>query len=109
MSEYLANPYVSYIVFGWPLYVIALLAGVVGIVNRQWGVVLLSAILIVPYTYILNSTPPFAGFALLLPIFHVGSAVAIKDDYETWAWTFLAPTFIIRMWLLMVVVVNSMP
>ncbi|MBK8615620.1 MAG: hypothetical protein IPN96_00615 [Anaerolineales bacterium] len=109
MNEFLAIPLVSFFIFNWPLYVIALLFGVIGVMNRQWGLVLLSAVLILPFTYVLNGISPFAGFSLLLPIFHIGSAVATKDDNETWAWVLLAPTFVIRMWLLMVAVVKTMP
>ena len=101
MNELLAIPLVSYIIFNWPLYMVALLVGFLGIGYREWGMVFLSAILIVPYTFVLNGIPPFRGFALLLPILHVGSAVALKDDRVTLAYLLLAPTLIIRMWLVM--------
>ncbi len=109
MSQFLANPFISFIIFGWPLYIIALLVAIVGVINRSWGLVLLSTVLILPFTYILNGVQHFAGFALLLPIFHIASAVATKDDNETWAWVLLTPTFVVRMWMLMVAVVNTMP
>jgi len=109
MSEFLANPIVNYIIFDWPLYVVALLVAIIGVANSQWGLVLLSAVLIAPFTYVLNGTENFAGFALLLPIFHIASAIATKEESETWAWVLLAPTLIIKGWLIMVVVVSSMP
>jgi len=96
------NPLISMIIFGWPLYVIAVLTAVFGVYNRQWVLVFLSALLIGPFTYYLNGIPPFAGFALLLPVFHLASAFATNDDNDIWAWILIFPTIVVRMWLLVV-------
>ncbi len=99
------NEILVQIIFGWPFIALSLIVSVIGnIFNRAW-LVLLGALLIIPFSYYLNGTPRFGGFALLLPIFQAGSAWAVKEENETWSWLLLVPTVAVIMWLILVAVI----
>ena len=72
-----------------------------GILNKGYGLVLLGTLLIIPYTLSLNETRTFYGFALLIPLFQLGCAWAVKEEYF-WAWVLFSPTIVTRLWLLVV-------
>jgi len=96
------NPLLNLIIFGWPLYIVSIMVSITGILNKGYGLVLLGTLLIIPYTLSLNETRTFFGFALLIPLFQLGSAWAVKDDNDFWAWVLFSPTVITRLWLLIV-------
>ena len=96
------NPLLSQIIFGWPLFIISVMVSITGILNKGYGLVLLGTLLIIPYTISLNATRTFFGFALLIPLFQLGCAWAVKDDNDFWAWVLISPTIISRLWLLVV-------
>jgi hypothetical protein len=96
------DPFLTQIIFGWPLFVISVMVTITGILNKGYGLVLLGTLLIIPYTMSLNQTRTFFGFALLIPLLQLGSAWAVKDDNDFWAWVLFSPTVITRLWLLVV-------
>jgi hypothetical protein len=100
MEKLLSDPFILFIVFGWPLIVLSLLVSIFGIVdNRPW-LGFLGALMACPFAYNLNfNTPGLYGIALLLPILQVGSAFAVKEDHPVWAWALLAPTISVVMWM----------
>ena len=71
-----------------------------GILNNGYGLVLLGTVLILPFAYYLNGTIRFSGFALLIPLLHLACAWAVKEENDLWAWLFLSPTIVVRLWLL---------
>jgi peptidoglycan/LPS O-acetylase OafA/YrhL len=93
------------IIFGWPFIALSLFISVMGnIYNRAW-LALIGALLIIPFSYYLNGTPNFSGFALLLPLFQAGAAWAVKEENETWSWLLLAPTVAVILWLILVAII----
>jgi hypothetical protein len=96
------NPLLIQIIFGWPLFIISIIVSIMGILNKGYGLVLLGTVLIIPYTIALNNTKTFYGFALLIPLFQLGCAWAVKEDNDFWAWVLFSPTIITRLWLLVV-------
>jgi len=99
MEKLLADPLISFIVFGWPFVILSLAVSIFGIVDERPWVVFLGALLIIPYAYNLNlSAPDYFGLPLVLPLLQIGSAFAIREDHPVWAWILLAPTITIVMW-----------
>lgn len=96
------NPLLTQIIFGWPLFIISIMVSITGILNKGYGLVLFGTLLIIPYTLFLNTTRTFYGFALLIPLFQLGCAWAVKDDNDFWAWVLISPAIITRLWLLVV-------
>ena len=96
------NPLLNQIVFGWPLFIISIMASITGILNKGYGLVLLGALLIIPYTLSLNATKTFHGLALLIPLLQFACAWAVKEDNDVWAWVLFSPVIITRIWLLVV-------
>jgi hypothetical protein len=87
------------IVFGWPFIVLALVISIIGITgNRAW-LVLVGTVFILPFCYYLNGTRMFFGIGLILPVLHIASAWAVKEESDLWAWLLLVPTTFITMWL----------
>jgi hypothetical protein len=100
MDQLLADPIVTFIVFGWPLIVLSLLVSIFGILDERPWLVFLGALMAIPFAYNLNYTAPnYFGLPLLLPLLQVGSAFAVKEEHPVWAWILFAPTAIVFMWL----------
>lgn len=101
------NDMLVQIVFGWPFVALSLLVSVIGIMFEKPWLVFLGALAIAPFSYYLNGTPRFSGFALFLPIFQAGSAWAVKEESVTWSWLLLAPTVSVILWLLLVGMITN--
>jgi hypothetical protein len=100
MEKLLADPLVTFIVFGWPLITLAIAVSIFGIVDERAWLVFLGALMSVPFAYNLNfSAPEYFGAPLILPLLQIGSAFAVREDHPVWAWVLLAPTIIIAAWL----------
>jgi hypothetical protein len=96
------NQLLIQIVFGWPFIVLSILASIVGILNNRAWIVLLGALMIIPFAYNLNSLPPFGGYALLLPILQTASAFAVFEEKPVWAWVLFTPTVTVILWLIVI-------
>ncbi len=94
--------YLIVIIFGWPFMALAIFVSVVGVIFERAGLVLIGAVLIIPFCYNLSGTSIFSIFSLLLPVFQAGSAWAVKEENETWSWLLLMPTFAVIGWLFVV-------
>jgi hypothetical protein len=100
MEQLLADPLVSFILFGWPLIVLSLLFSIFGIVDERPWLVFVGALMAIPFAYNLNLTAPgYFGAPLLLPLLQVGSAFALREEHPVWAWVLFAPTAMIFMWM----------
>ena len=97
---------IAQVVFGWPFVVLSLAISIIGITgNRAW-IVVVGAVLILPFCYNLNATSMFRGVGLILPLFHIGSAVAVFEESDLWAWLLLVPTTFLSMWLFVISIIS---
>jgi hypothetical protein len=94
--------------FTLPAAFISLAISVVGVAKREFWLVLIGAILFLPFAYYLNGAPGATGFAILLPLFQVGSAVAVYHRNNIWAWLLLAPAFLASLWVVGVALVYQL-
>lgn len=100
------NVIIAQVVFGWPFVVLSLAISIIGITgNRAW-IVLVGAVLILPFCYNLNATSMFRGVGLFLPLFHIGSAVAVHEESDLWAWLLLVPTTFLSTWLFVISIIS---
>lgn len=86
----------------WLSIPLSLVLSVIGVLKNKFWLVLLGAALFVPVSYYLNGSPTLYGFAILLPLFQVGSAAAVREGNKLWAWLLLLPAFFMVIWFLVV-------
>jgi hypothetical protein len=86
-------------IFGFPAVFVSLLISVIGILKEKVWLVILGAVLFLPFSYYLSGAPGLARLPLLLPGFQVGSAVAVRGKSKLWAWLLLLPPFLAALWV----------
>jgi dolichol kinase len=86
---------------------LSLLFSAIGVVRMKVWLVILGAVLLLPFSYYMNGYPSLRGFAILLPLFQMGSAAAVRENSRVWAWILLAPPFLAVLWIIGVAVVNA--
>ena len=89
----------------WVSIPLSLAASVSGVLKDKFWLVLIGAVLFFPVSYYLNGSPSLYGFAILLPLFQVGSAAAVREGNKLWAWLLLLPAFISILWFLVVIII----
>ncbi|HEX2991391.1 MAG TPA: hypothetical protein VHO49_11990 [Anaerolineales bacterium] len=87
-------------VFGLPAVLLSLVLSVIGVWKDKFWLVVLGAVLIIPFAYYLNGSPGLRGFAILLPLFQMVSAAAVREKSKVWAWILLVPAFLAGFWVL---------
>ena len=94
--------------FGFPGAFLSLLVSAVGIAKNKYWLVLICALLFLPFTYYLYGSPAFfSGFVFLLPLLQFGSALAVFKKKRTLAWLLLAPSIVMVLWILGVVLIYT--
>ena len=88
----------------WISIPLSLAASVIGVWKDKFWLVLIGAVLFLPISYYLNGSPTLHGLAILLPLFQVGSAAAVREGNKRWAWFLLAPAFLMVIWFVVVIV-----
>lgn len=90
------------VLFGFPAVFVSLILSVIGVLKDKYWLVIVGAVLFIPFSYYLNGSPGLYGFAILLPLFQMGSAAAVREKNKLWAWLLLAPAFLASLWVLVV-------
>jgi hypothetical protein len=89
-------------VFGLPAVLLSLVLSAIGVWRDKFWLVILGAVLIIPFAYYLNGSPGLRGFAILLPLFQMVSGAAVREKSKVWAWILLIPAFLAGFWVLSV-------
>jgi hypothetical protein len=87
------------LIFGFPAVFISLLVSVIGVVKGKYWLVIIGAVVLIPFSYYLNGAPGANGFAILLPLFQIVSAAAVREGNKVWAWLMLVPAFLASLWV----------
>lgn len=90
-----------------PAGVASLILSVIGVRNGKYGLVLLGAFLLIPFSYFMR-TSTINQFGILLPFFQAGSAWAVHRQNRTAAWLLLLPAFIVSALLIIFLVGYSL-
>jgi hypothetical protein len=88
------------LLFGFPAVFVSLLVSVIGVLKEKYWLVIIGAVLFIPFSYYLSGSPGSGGFAILLPLFQIVSAAAVYEKNRLWAWILLAPAFLASLWVL---------
>jgi hypothetical protein len=86
--------------FGFPAAFVSLALCLSGVLKDKFWLVIIGAVLFIPFSYYLNGLPDLRGFAILLPLFQMGSAAAVRENNKVWAWILLVPAFLVSLWVL---------
>ena len=94
--------------FGFPGAFLSLLLSSVGIIKNKYWLILIGALLFSPFTYYLYGSPGIlSSFVILLPLMQLGSALAVFRNKRTLAWLLLAPSILMVLWVVSVVLIYS--
>lgn len=88
----------------WASIPFSLLVSIYGVWKNIHWLVVLGALLYLPIAYYLSGSPMSRGLPLLLPLFQVGAAAAVRAGKKMLAWVLLAPPFLAVFWFLAVVI-----
>ncbi|MCQ3936081.1 MAG: hypothetical protein DPW18_03420 [Chloroflexi bacterium] len=87
----------------WASIPLSLLFSAYGVWKDKYWLVFLGALSFLPVAYYLNGSPSSNGYAILLPLFQVGSAAAVKEGSKVWAWILLLPALLTVLWFVGVI------
>ena len=88
--------------FGFPAVFVSLLVSALGVWKEKYGLVLLGAVLFIPFSYYLSGAPGSYRLPLLLPLFQVLSAAAVREKQKRWAWILLVLALLTALYVLAV-------
>lgn len=95
------------LIFGFPAVFLSLALCVIGVLKDKFWLVIMGAVLFIPFSYYLNGLPDLRGFAFLLPLFQMGSAAAVRENNKVWAWILLLPAIVASLWILAIVSISN--
>ena len=91
------------VLFGFPAVFVSLTLSVIGVVKGKFWLVIIGALLFAPFSYYLNGAVSNNGFPFLLPLLQMGSAAAVHEKNKLWAWILLTPSFLVTLYIVIVV------
>jgi hypothetical protein len=89
--------------FGFPAVFVSLLVSAIGVWKGKYWPVVVGALLFIPFSYYLNGAAHNNGLPFLLPLFQILSAAAVREKNKPWAWILLAPSLLVTLYILAVV------
>lgn len=85
--------------FGFPGAILSLIVSVIGILKGRHWLLILGMLLFLPFCLYLDGTPNFDG-TVLLPLFHLAAAYAVRRNANWLAWIFLIPSVVLILFVL---------
>src|SRR5215207_3200440 len=85
--------------FGFPGAILSLIVSIIGILKNKAWFLLLGMFLFLPFCYYLDGTPRFDG-TILLSLFHLAAAYAVRRNAKWLAWIFLIPSVVLIFFVL---------
>lgn len=102
------NDFLVPILFGFPAIFASLLVSAIGVWKEKFWLVIIGAVLFIPFSYYLSGAPGSYRLPILLPVFQIGSALAIRAGKKLWPWILLLPPFFASLWLVIVAVIYQL-
>jgi len=93
---------------GWPAIIITVILAVIGLVRRDYRLLVGAAILAFPFSWYLSGFPIIRSFTFLLPLLPFGAGFAMHRDHEMVAWI-LAIIYFLAILLLLFAVIAGNP
>jgi hypothetical protein len=92
------------IFMGWPAIIGTVMLCVVGLMRRQPALLVLGALLVLPFAWYLSMTPLFRTIGFTVPLFLLGAAYLLKHGRRGMAELVLLPFGCLVVWLAVTVV-----
>jgi hypothetical protein len=83
------------IFFGWPAIIASIVLSIYGIIARKPWLIVLGAVLFIMPSLYLSGYPSIRGLGLLLPVFVLVAAYAVKKNRQGFAWILISPMIMI--------------
>jgi hypothetical protein len=87
------------LLIGWPGIITAIVLVCIGICLKRIKLIILGAFFAIPIYWYLGSAPRFRYIMYALPLFFIGSPIAIKYGKNRLAWIFILPYVGVIGWL----------
>jgi len=87
------------VLMGFPAVFLSLLVSVIGVRTEKFWLVLIGALLFIPFAYYLSGAPGSYRLPMLLPVLQILSAAALREGNKLWAWILLVPSFLATLWV----------
>lgn len=87
------------LLIGWPGIITAIVLVSAGIYTKRVWLIIIGAIFAIPISWYLGSTPKFRYIMYALPLFLIGSALAVKLGKNRLAWILILPYIGVVGWL----------
>jgi hypothetical protein len=85
--------------FGFPGAILSLILSIIGILKGKPWLLILGMFLFLPFCLYLDGTPNFDG-TVLLPLFHLAAAFAVRRNAKWLAWIFLLPSVVLILFVI---------
>jgi len=95
------------LLIGWPGIIGAIVFVSYGMYSQRIWLVIIGALLAIPISWYLGSTPKFRYFMYGLPLLFVGSAIAVKLRKNILAWILVIPYVLIMSWVAISVITQG--
>jgi hypothetical protein len=90
---------IAVLVFGFPAVIASLLIAGIGVWKEKFWLVLIGAVLFVPFSYYLFGSPGLIGPPALVLLGYFGSAVAVYAKKKNLASVLLLPALLVSLWV----------
>ncbi|HYA12556.1 MAG TPA: hypothetical protein VEF37_06275 [Thermodesulfovibrionales bacterium] len=91
---------------GWTGIISSLVISLVGLIMKKHGLLLIGALLAVPFSWYIGMTPLFKYWGLGIPVFQIWSAVAIKRKAFWLSWLLILPYTSLVVWIAISVLIK---
>lgn len=92
------------IIFGWPAIITSLALSAAGILWRKPVMLVIGAVVCIPYAWYLSGYQAIRSAAILLPLLTGSAAYAIHKDKTNFAWLLLSPIILVSAGLAYIVI-----
>lgn len=80
--------------------IVSLAVSIIGVWKNKYWFVILSVILMIPFSYYMYADVPANVLYTALPFFQIGSAAAVYEKNKLWAWLLLLPALLVSLWMI---------
>lgn len=88
------------LIFGFGLVSVSLLLSAFGILKDKYWLVIIGAILFLPFSYYIFGATSANAFTLVPILSQILSAAAVYEKNRLWAWILLTPSFLLVLWVI---------
>jgi len=92
---------------GWPAILLTVILVIIGLLKRDYRLLILSAALSFPYSWYLSGFPFIRSPIFLLPLLPFSAAYALRRDHEMIAWFLAIPFFLVILLLFFVILAGN--